>query len=242
MPDSETRQERDDTVRADFRRALRDTVPVAMGYVPLGATFGILVVKSGLAWYWAPLSAALIFAGSMEFLAVGLITAGTPLLQIAVMTLAVNFRHIFYGLSFPLEVLRSKFARLYGIFALTDETYSLLATMSRSELTARRLTFIQVLSHFYWVGGSLAGTVLASALPPSIEGLGFVLTALFVVLAQECFYKRTGISATVMGLAAGTIALTVGERSFLAVAITVFVVLLLGGYGLARRTGNAHVR
>ncbi|MGD3108485.1 AzlC family ABC transporter permease [Streptomyces sp. YGL11-2] len=221
--------------RADFGRAVRDTIPVAMGYTPLGAAFGILLVNSGLDWYWAPLSAALIFAGSMEFLAVGLITAGTPLLQVAVMTLAVNFRHVFYALSFPMQLLRGWGRRLYGAFALTDETYSLLATIPRQEMTANRLTFIQLLSHAYWVGGSIIGALLSFALPSSIQGLSFVLTALFVVLAQDCFYKRKDSAPTLMGLAAGFVALGVGERSFLAVALTVYVAMLLGWYLLQRK-------
>ncbi|GAU68727.1 branched-chain amino acid export protein large subunit [Streptomyces sp. NBRC 110611] len=221
--------------RGDFGQALRDTVPVAMGYTPLGAAFGILLVNSGLDWYWAPLSAALIFAGSMEFLAVGMITAGTPLVQIAVMTLAVNFRHVFYALSFPMQLLKGWRRRVYGAFALTDETYSLLATIPREEMTANRLMFIQLLSHLYWVGGSLIGALLSFGLPASIDGLSFVLTALFVVLAQDCFYKRKDSAPTMMGLAAGFVALTVGEKSFLAVALTVYVAMLLGWYLLQRK-------
>ncbi|KIZ17543.1 AzlC family ABC transporter permease [Streptomyces natalensis] len=228
-------------MRADFRRALRDTVPVAMGYTPLGAAFGILLVNSGLAWYWAPLSAGLIFAGSMEFLAVGLITAGTPLLQIAVMTLAVNFRHVFYALSFPMHLLRGWGRRVYGAFALTDETYSLMATVPRQEMSANRLTFIQLLSHAYWVSGSAIGALLSFALPASIDGLGFVLTALFVVLAQDCFYKRKDSAPTVMGLAAGFAALGFGERSFLAVALTVYVAMLLGWFALRRKKATGDV-
>src|SRR4051794_29010245 len=90
----------DRTLLDQAAQSVRLTVPVAMAYVPLGIAFGVLMVTSGINWYWAPLSALLIFAGSIEFLGVNLIVSGTSLLQVALTALVVNFRHAFYGLTF----------------------------------------------------------------------------------------------------------------------------------------------
>lgn len=91
----------------------------------LGASFGLVVVGSGLAWWWTPIFSGIVFAGSVEFLLVALAVVGTPLLPIALTTLLVNARHAFYGLSFPLERIPGRLGRAYAVFALTDEAYAL---------------------------------------------------------------------------------------------------------------------
>src|SRR5699024_6047518 len=100
--------------------ALRDTLVVGFGLFPLGLAFGLLLTQSGFAWWWAPLFSLLIYAGSLEFLAIGLLLALTPLAQLAVTTLMVNSRHVFYALSFPLHRVRGPWAKTYAMYALTD--------------------------------------------------------------------------------------------------------------------------
>ncbi|MFH8570113.1 AzlC family ABC transporter permease [Streptomyces sp. NPDC017993] len=220
--------------RGDLAVAAKLTVPVAMGYIPLGAAFGILLVSQGLPWFWAPTTALVVFAGSLEFLAVSMISTGLSLAAIAVTTLLVNFRHIFYGLSFPMELLRGRAQRGYGIFALTDETYSLLAGTAPEELNGRRITLIQVLSHGYWVLGSLSGALASTALPAGVEGVEFALTALFVVLAWDHARKRTNLRAVGYGVAASVLAGILAADQFLTVAVIAFLLMLVADYAMAR--------
>src|SRR5215203_2405144 len=102
--------------RSDLALAFRDTGSVGLGLFPLGIAFGVLVVHSGLAWWWAAACTALVYAGSLEFLLVGLVAAAAPLSQIAVTAFLVNFRHVFYALSFPLHRVRRKTGKAYGTF------------------------------------------------------------------------------------------------------------------------------
>lgn len=98
----------------EVKKALRDTYVVGLGYVPLGFAFGVFAVTQGFPMWLAVVSSIVIYAGSMEFTAVGLILSGVSLPQIAITTFFVNFRHLFYGLSFPLHRIRSVPGRLYG--------------------------------------------------------------------------------------------------------------------------------
>ncbi|MFI0983099.1 AzlC family ABC transporter permease [Streptomyces sp. NPDC021093] len=209
-----------------IRLALRDTVPVAMGYLPLGAAYGLLLTDAGLEWYWAPLSSIFIFAGAMQFLSVPLLAAGIPLFQLATTTLVINFRHVFYGISFPLNELHGTARRTYGIFALTDETYSLIAAKAGQSLSGRRIHFIQLFSHSWWIIGSAMGALASMVIPSGIEGIDFALTALFTVLAQEHFYQRSNRRPMLYGALAGIVGFFAGNKNFLSVAMAVFVVMV----------------
>jgi 4-azaleucine resistance transporter AzlC len=171
-------------------RPFRLSLPVAMAFVPLGIAFGVLVVTSGINWYWAPLSALSIFAGSIEFLSVGLAVSGVPVSQIAVTALVVNFRHIFYGLSFPVSRLATWRQKGYGVFALTDETYGIVSAGEGSRMTGNEITALQLFSHAWWVGGALLGAVVGNLIPPSVVGFGFALTSMFLVLALDAAVAR----------------------------------------------------
>lgn len=217
------------------RAAIRDTVPVAMGYIPLGTAYGLLLVNSGLDWYWAPLSSLVIFAGAMQFLSVSMLAVGTPLVTVATTTLVINFRHVFYGLSFPLSRLEGFFRKLYGVFALTDETYSLVAAKRDENLSGRRIHLIQVFSQGWWVLGSTLGAVASVVIPSSIEGLDFALTGLFVVLAQEHAYRRESWRSMAYGLIAALVAYGLGSDQFLTIAIGVFLVMLAVQWWLTKR-------
>lgn len=140
--------------------AVRLTAPVALAYVPLGLAFGVLMVKSGIAWFWAPLSALLIFAGSIEYLAVGLIAGGVPFVQVLVTAFVVNFRHLFYGLSFPLERIPGRWRKAYAVWALTDETYAITAAGPGARLSGFQITVLQVTSHVWWAGAALVGALI----------------------------------------------------------------------------------
>ncbi|MCQ4205771.1 AzlC family ABC transporter permease [Streptomyces longispororuber] len=165
---------------------------MGLGFVPLGLAFGALAVQSGLDWWWAALSAAVIFGGSFEFLLIGLVTAVTPLASIALAAFMVNLRHGFYALSFPLHHVRGRLAKTYSTFALCDEAYALAATGEARSWSGRRILCLQLFLHGYWVAGATAGALLGSLIPEGVRGLDFALTALFAVLALEALRGLSG--------------------------------------------------
>ncbi|WP_324188741.1 AzlC family ABC transporter permease [Nocardia flavorosea] len=213
--------------RSDLRAALADTSSVGLALFPLGLAFGVLVVHSQLAWWWAPVFTGLIYAGSLEFLLIGLVTAATPLAQVALTAFLVNFRHIFYALSFPLHRIRGKRRKGYATFALTDEAYALTTGPAAQEWSGRRILWLQVLCQGYWVGGATVGAVGAALVPVQLQGLDFALTALFVVLAVDGFRAERDIPVPVLALLCALIARVLLPGQMLLVALGLFLAALL---------------
>ncbi|PTR21862.1 4-azaleucine resistance transporter AzlC [Rhodococcus sp. OK519] len=221
--------------RSDIRAAARDTVSVGFGLFPLGLAFGLLLVQSGFDWWWAPIFSLTIYAGSLEFLAIGLVLALTPLASVAMTTFLVNFRHVFYGLSFPLHRVKGPVARLYSMYALTDEAYAVAAAKDPRSLSSRHILFIQVFCQLYWVLGGVVGAVVGNAIPMQLAGLDFALTALFVVLAVDAFRVRSDVPTPVLALLSALVALVVAREQMLVVAMALFVAALLARFALERR-------
>ncbi|MFF9035487.1 AzlC family ABC transporter permease [Streptomyces sp. NPDC014892] len=177
---------------SDARSAFQDSAPVGLGFVPLGIAFGVLVTQSGLGWWWASLSSAVVFGGSFEFLLIGMVTAAAPLASIAVSAFLVNVRHVFYTLSFPLHRVTGRLGKTYSTFALCDEAYALTAGEQARSWSGRRILWLQFFLHLYWTGGATAGALLGSLIPDSVTGLDFALTALFTVLALDAVRDLRG--------------------------------------------------
>ncbi|EPD30354.1 AzlC family ABC transporter permease [Gleimia europaea] len=116
----------------------RDALPVTLGYIPLGMGMGMTLTGAGLDWWWAPIFSLFMYAGSMQYLVVPMIAAREPIAAIALATLLIQFRHVFYGISFPLDLVKNKVARIYSIHALTDEVYAVIASKPKAELTGER--------------------------------------------------------------------------------------------------------
>lgn len=214
--------------RSALKQAARLTGPVGMGYLPLGIAFGAFAVTQGFPIWLTILSAAIIYAGSMEFTAVSLILGGIDFFQIALTTLFVNFRHVFYGLSFPLRKIKSAPARLYAIHSLTDEAYALTVShLGDKRLTGPVVLSINLLCHLYWVGGVTVGAFVGKALPFDTDFLGFALPALFVTLAIDAYrqsdYPLLGLAA----LACGLIGSIWCGKYMLITALSIFTVVVL---------------
>lgn len=160
------------------------SVPVAMGYVPLGMVFGFLFVQAGAPWWLAITASLLVFAGAAQFMMVPMLAAGLPLASIAVATLVVNLRHVFYGLSLLDKLPKQAWARWYLVFALTDETYSVLTTLPPGTST-RQMVTVALLNQGWWVLGTLLGALIGAQAQIALAGLDFALAALFAVLAVE---------------------------------------------------------
>lgn len=167
--------------------ALKTTAPVLFGYLPMGMAFGILFNELGFHWIYATLMATLIYAGAGQFMAVGLLANHAGLMEVAITTLLLNSRHLFYGISLINKFKTHWLRKFYLIFGLTDETYSLL-TGTRAPEDKEQSNFyllITVLNHSYWVVGCTLGAILGANLSFNTTGLDFTLPALFMVLAIE---------------------------------------------------------
>jgi 4-azaleucine resistance transporter AzlC len=188
--------------------------------------FGILVTQAGLAWWWTPVISGLLFAGSLEFLLLSLMTAGAPLATIALTTLLVNTRHLFYCLTFPLHRVRGRLGRLYARFALIDEAYALTTAPAAQRYSSRRILTMQTSMHAYWVGGGIIGALLGSVLPSSLKGLEFALVGLFIVLAVEACRAGRDLPGGLLAVTRAVSAAIVAPGQMLLVAMSLFVALL----------------
>ncbi|WP_374707649.1 AzlC family ABC transporter permease [Corynebacterium sp. zg254] len=216
--------------RAEVKAGLIDVWPVALSMVPLGLAFGLLITQVGFAWWWAPIFSFVIYAGSMEFLAVSLVTAGVGPLSAALYGLLVNFRHVFYALNYPLRNITSRLGRLYGVYSLTDETYAVLSTKNHQAWTGPRVIAAQVLLQIGWVGGGILGSLFGQALPFEIKGMEFALIALFTVLAIEAFKTHRDVSLPITALITGFIGLVVSPSNMLMIGMTLYFLLLILRY------------
>ena len=217
--------------RSLWKTAFRATVPVLTGYLVLGMGFGILLRSNGFGGLWAVAMSLLIYAGSMQFLLVGLIAAHAPLLTVAVTALAVNARHLFYGVSMLERYRGAGRAKPYLIFALTDETYSLVCSVPESIPAAQRTGYclrVTLLDHFYWVAGSAVGALLGAVLPFSTEGIDFALTALFLTVFLEQWLSTKKHLPAIVGVAASLLCLLLlGTEKFLIPAMLLIALTLL---------------
>ena len=171
--------------------ALRATIPVFLGYISCGIAFGLITINAGYPWWLAPATGILIFAGAGQFLAVPLFAAGTPIPVILVTELLLNIRHIVYGLPLINQFKECRRYKPYLIYALTDETFSLLTTTTvPPDIPAEDYYFaVSILDQSYWVGGSLIGALVGAMIPFDMTGVDFALTALFAVLSIDQIQK-----------------------------------------------------
>ncbi|MDD3366199.1 MAG: AzlC family ABC transporter permease [Sphaerochaetaceae bacterium] len=217
--------------RAIIKQALLRTIPVMMGYLVLGIAFGLLLQKAGYHWVWALGISLFVFAGSMQFVLVGLLVQQAPLTTVAVTTLLVNSRHLFYGLSFIERFKKMGKRGLYMIFALTDETYALLCAAGEVGSTEDRdnlAWWMALLNQSYWVIGSTLGALLGSYITFNITGIEFAMTALFTVIVVEQWLNSKNHLPSIVGFVCATIALIwLGPAQFLLPALIVTVLMLL---------------
>ena len=216
--------------------AFRDTLPVMAGYLVLGMGFGILMNANGFsAWHSLAMS-VFIYAGSMQYAAIGLFVGGASMLTVALTTLAVNARHLFYGLSMIEKYKNTGLAKPYLIFALTDETYSLVCEGERSK--SYYLT-VSLLDQLYWVLGTLSGALIGRSIRISTEGIDFALTALFLAVFLDGWLNRKDHFPALAGVAGSAACLLIfGSDSFLIPSMIVITALLLS----AMRREHAHER
>lgn len=217
---------------AALRAAFPATIPVLTGYLCIGMAYGLLMANAGYGVFWALLLSLLCYAGSMEFVAVSLLTAGFDPVQALLMALMINARHAFYGLSMLEKYRGTGWARPFLIFSLTDETFSLVSTLEPLDGVTRRdfYFWISLLDYLYWQMGSVLGALIGGLLPFDTTGLDFALTALFIVLFLEQWRKRENRPAALIGLGCTAASLAVvGADRLVIPAMVLILAVLLGG-------------
>jgi 4-azaleucine resistance transporter AzlC len=199
------------------------TTPVAMGYIPLGMVFGFLFVQAGASAWLAVLCSLLVYAGAAQYMMIPMLAAGLPLATIALATLVVNLRHVFYGLSLLHALPPRGLLRWYTIFALTDETYSLLTSLPAGT-DPRQMASLALLNQGWWVLGTAIGAAAGSQAQLALSGLDFVLAALFAVLTVEQWRRRTSAAPLWLALLAYAVAYALSARHALLIAISLSIV------------------
>lgn len=213
-----------------WKSAFTTTLPVMFGYLPLGAAYGILAIEVGVPVWGVLLMSLVIYAGAGQFLAVALLGAGAGLLELAVATLMLNSRHLFYGLSLLKSFSGAGWRKPYLIFALTDETYSLL-TSQAGALDHAQAFRISLLNQLWWLLGSALGAAIGAGLDFDSRGIEFALTALFIVLTLEQARRLRRGLPFVIALFCGLAALALlPDRHLMLGAIGAATLLLLGHY------------
>lgn len=227
--------------KSTMRAAFRDTIPVMAGYVFLGFGFGILLYQSGYGVLWSFAMSLFIYAGSMQYLTVSLLTSGAGLLTTALATLVVNARHLFYGISMVDAYKGAGKKKPYMIFALTDETYSLVSQNQVSEGVSRHsyCFLVSLFDQIYWVSGSVLGSLAGTLLPIDFTGIAFALTALFVTIFVEQWLSTKNHIPAVIGTVSTLACLLIfGQDLFLIPSMVIIAIVLTTQRKTGRREHN----
>jgi 4-azaleucine resistance transporter AzlC len=218
------------TIRNALIHAFPVTIPVLLGYLFVGIAFGMLLQSKGFNFLWAILMSVCIYAGSMQFVAITFLTGGFSLLSVALMTLMINIRHMFYGLTMLdrfKDVGRRR--KAYMIFALTDETYSLYCGAKVPEGVDRNwfFFFIALLDQLYWITGSVIGSIAGSLIPFNTKGIDFAMTALFVVILIEQLKSSRNPATAIIGAASAVLCILLfGGSNFILPSMLVITLVL----------------
>lgn len=202
-----------------IKKALISTLPVLTGYLVLGFGFGLIMKSAGIGVIPSLAMSLLIYAGSMQYAAVGLLSGGASLITVAVTALMVNARHLFYGVSMLDKYRGTGAAKTYLALSLTDETFSLLCRENPEIAEENKKSYyitVSVLNHFYWVAGTLLGSLAGALLMINTEGVDFALTALFVTVFVEGWLTSKKHIPALIGLFGSALSLIIfGSGNFL---------------------------
>lgn len=212
-----------------FKAAFPYTVPIFAGFWFLGLTYGIYMNVSGFGFWYPCLMSLTVFAGSVEFVAVNLLLGAFNPLQALAMTLMINARHLFYGISMLDKYKGTGWKKIYLIFGMCDESFSINYTAEPPADVDRGwfMFFVTLLNHFYWFFGATMGGLFGSLIHFNTEGLEFVMTAMFVVIFMEQWMKDKKHAPALLGLALSALCLAAfGAEHFMLPAMAAILVML----------------
>jgi 4-azaleucine resistance transporter AzlC len=213
-----------------LKAAFPHTIPILTGFLFLGFAFGILMNSKGYSTGWSILMSACIYAGAMQFVAVNLLSSAFNPLNAFIITMVINARHLFYGISMLEKFNAAGKKKPYLIFGLVDETFSVLCSTEPPAGVDRYwfMFFVTLLNHIYWMAGTALGGILGSMVSFNTKGIDFVMTALFVVIFINQWKSRQQHSPALVGLAASAFCLLVfGAKGFIVPAMMLIIVVLI---------------
>lgn len=220
----------------EWKKALKSafpcTIPVLVGYLFIGIAFGVMFQEKGYHFGWAILMSLLVYAGSGQYVAVNFFAPGVSLIHVIFLEFMVNIRHVFYGLSLLKRFDNMGKKKLYMIFSLTDETYSLYFSANAPQgVDEKKFLFsIAIMDQLYWIAGSAIGALAGQLLPFSGEGIDFAMTALFLVIFTEQWLGAKQHFPAVTGVVCSVVCLLIfGADRFVLPAMICIAVLLLAG-------------
>lgn len=215
--------------RKALKAAFPHTIPVLTGYMFLGIAFGLLLNSKGYGPGWAVLMSILAFAGSAQYLAISFLSSAFNPLYAFLMTLIVNARHLFYGVSMLNKYKNTGKKKPYLIFGLTDETFSIVCSAKAPKGVDQTyfMFFVTLLDHIYWVSGSLIGSLLGSVISLNTKGLDFVLTALFTVIFVDQWKAQKNHLPALIGVFCSLACLLIfGPDSFIIPSMAAILIAL----------------
>lgn len=215
--------------RKSLAAAFPVTLPALMGYLSIGLAFGLMLERAGYNFIWAFFMSLTIYAGSGQYLGVELLATAAALVDVALLILLINFRHLVYGLSMLEKFRGMGLRKLYMIFSLTDETYALLSSVQAPVgVDTKQFYFsIALLNQSYWILGSLLGGVAGALLPIDITGIDFAMTALFVVIAVDQWRLYQSHLPALFGAGVTLCCLIAFQANMLLSALGIIVLALL---------------
>lgn len=212
-----------------LKTVLLTTLPVMAGYLAIGIGFGILLKVNGYGLWWAIGMSVFIYAGAMQYVGVSLLASGANLLTVALTTLIVNARHLFYGITMIDRYKGAGAKKAYLMHALTDETYSLVCNGNVPAGVKPHIYYLLVsaFNHIYWVVGSILGVLVGSIIPFDTTGIDFAMTALFITVFIDQWRNTKQHAPAIAGVCIATICLLLfGPTYFLIPALLVITISL----------------
>lgn len=221
-----------------FTEAIRVAGVIMLGLFFVGIGLGVMVHSYGLPFWVAPLLPVLVFAGSVEFVLIDMVSNNASLFSIAVMTLLINSRHLMYGLSYPIERVRGGLAKFYTVYTLIDEAYALNTGPDRHKLRGSRILWIHAGLHLSVLASATLGYVLGASFLSDLKGVDFVMTALFAVLAIDAYHASKDHVIGVMAAVSAAVGLVLAPQSMLLISMVVYILLLVSRFVVAKRRGT----
>ncbi|MCI8726106.1 MAG: branched-chain amino acid transporter AzlC [Hungatella sp.] len=170
--------------RKAFQAALPHTIPIAVGFLFLGMSYGFLMRSKGFSVFYPMLMSFFIFAGSMEFVTVNLLLSAFQPVHAFLLALMVNARHLFYGISMLERYKNVGWKKFYLIYGMCDESFTINCSVTPPPGVDKGwfMFFMTLLNQMYWVSGATLGALLGYVIRFDTKGIEFVMTALFVVM------------------------------------------------------------
>nr|WP_296031547.1 AzlC family ABC transporter permease [uncultured Dorea sp.] len=215
--------------RKALKAAFPCTIPIMTGFIFLGAAYGIYMNASGFSFVYPLFMSMLIYGGSLEFVAVEMLLSPFAPLQVFIMALLIQARHLFYGISMLDKFRGTGWKKFYLIYGMCDETFSVNYTADIPEDVDRGwfMFFVTLLNQFYWVASATTGGIIGSLLKINTDGISFVMTAMFVVIFMDQWLKEDQHLSSLIGLGVSLICLLIfGADSFMIPTMITIVVLL----------------